>query len=71
MAWVKGWYDAKAASGAPGASGASASEAERAFARQPIPMEESSSDMVNNNTFGYMDETYWEELLADFNYLPM
>ncbi|PMD39436.1 hypothetical protein L207DRAFT_583309 [Hyaloscypha variabilis F] len=65
MAWVKGWYDAKVA------SGASASEAERAFPRQPIPMEESSSDMVNNNTFGYMDETYWEELLADFNYLPM
>jgi hypothetical protein len=34
-------------------------------------MEEPPSDMVNNNTFGYMDETYWEELLADFNYLPM
>jgi hypothetical protein len=32
-------------------------------------MMESSDDMLNYNTFDYMDETCWRELMADFSFV--
>jgi hypothetical protein len=27
-------------------------------------------DMFIGNTFDYLDETYWQEVMADVNYIP-
>jgi len=62
MLWVKGWYDAKVASG---------TQVERPPGQQPAGMTESSYDMLNCNTFDHMDETYWQELMMDFSYMPV
>jgi hypothetical protein len=62
MAWMKGWYDEKTAS---------VPEEGRPDGDQPIDNEDQSYDMLNYNTFDSMNETYWEELMADFGYMPM
>ncbi len=62
MTWVKGFYDAKVAS---------ASEVGRVPGQQYTGMIESSYDMLNQYTVDYMDEPYWQELMADFSHIPI
>jgi len=62
MTWIKGWYDDKVAS---------VPEGGRSTGHQPSGMMEPSYGMLNYNTFDCMNDTYWEELMADFNPMPM
>ncbi len=62
MTWVKGLYDAKVAS---------ESEVEQLPKQQHNGMMESTYDVLNHNTFDFLDETYWQELMADFVHMPM
>jgi hypothetical protein len=58
MVWVKGWYDDRVASEGQPAG------------QQPTGMMDLSFDMFNFNSSDSMIENYWEEIMADFNYMP-
>lgn len=68
MVRLKSWCDAELASGA---SGASESEAGRASVRHTIRAEALSVNSVSDNALDYMDETSWQNFLAELNYMPI
>jgi hypothetical protein len=58
MTRVKGWYLAIAAS-----------EFEAEGVQGQVNMV-GMNDMFNENTFDCLDEAYWQEMMADVNYMP-
>jgi hypothetical protein len=64
LIWVKGWYEAKV--GATSGGGPPFT-----FGEQSVGMMDLSCDMMHYNEPDYMDGMFWQELMADFSFVPM
>lgn len=62
MTWCKGWHDAKVAA---------ASQARQTAGHQPADMAETSLDVGDGGTIDYLDDAFWQDLMAEFSYMPM